>query len=316
MELKLIDVSVYQGNIDWAKVKPYIDGAIIRCGFGGDYAKQDDSKFKRNVEGCIANNIPFGIYLYSYAKDIASAKSEAAHVLRLINPYKDKISYPVYLDLEEAGTQNGAVDRALVFGNIIESAGYWCGIYANEYWWRTYLKSGLDRYTKWVAKYSTAKPNGISGTYDMWQYSSKGSVPGISGNVDMNICYRDLVSAIKGKSVKEEPKEDAKEDKQYTKEQFIRDVQAAIGAKVDGIAGPETISKTVTVSAKKNQKHKVVPAIQRWLNENGYNCGDVDGIAGPKFTAAVKDFQKANSCVSDGEITSRNKTWHKLLGMD
>ena len=110
----------------------------------------------------------------------------------------------MYYDLEEAGTEQGAVERALVFGEIIETEGYWCGIYANQYWWRTYLKDGLDRFTKWVAKYSNEKPSGISGTYDIWQYSSRGSVPGIEGNVDMNVCYRDFPSEIKKRNLSEE----------------------------------------------------------------------------------------------------------------
>ena len=101
----------------------------------------------------------------------------------------------------------------------------------------------------------------------------------------------------------------------YTKKQFIKDVQKAIGAKVDGIAGPETLSKTITVSKSKNRKHAVVKPIQKYLNKIGYNCGIADGIAGPKFDAAVKAYQKANGCVADGEITARNKTWKKLLGL-
>lgn len=101
----------------------------------------------------------------------------------------------------------------------------------------------------------------------------------------------------------------------YTKKQFIKDVQKAIGAKVDGIAGPETLSKTVTVSKTKNRKHAVVKPIQKYLNEIGYNCGTADGIAGPKFDTAVKAYQKANSCAIDGEITAKNKTWKKLLGL-
>ena len=210
MELKIIDVSTHQGNIDWAKVKKHIDGAIIRCGYGSDYSHQDDKRFVQNVEACIQHCIPFGVYIYSYAKTINEAKSEAAHVLRLLEPYKNNLSYPVYYDLEEAGTEKGAVERAIVFGEIIESKGYWCGIYANQYWWQTYLKNGLDRFTKWVAKYSDSKPSGISGTYDMWQYSSKGYVPGIEGNVDMNVCYKDFPAAIKKTVVEEkvEPKEE------------------------------------------------------------------------------------------------------------
>lgn len=200
--VKVIDVSVHNGKIKWDVVKNHIDGAIIRCGYGSDYSHQDDKRFKENVEGCIANNIPFGVYLYSYATSVNMAKSEAKHVLRLLEPYKGKLSYPVYLDLEEAGTEKGAVERAIVFGDMIEKAGYWCGIYANQYWWRTYLKGGLNRFTKWVAKYSETPPSGISGTYDIWQYSSKGTVEGIEGVVDMNVCYRDFPTAILGNKPK------------------------------------------------------------------------------------------------------------------
>ena len=205
MEMKLIDVSKHQGKIDWSKVKDHVDGAIIRCGYGQDMKKQDDQQFAANVEGCLKYGIPFGVYLYSYAKTIEAAKSEAAHVLRLIEPYKGKLSFPVYYDLEEPGTQDGAVERAIVFGDIIEAAGYWCGIYANEWWWSTFLKDKLERFTKWVAKYS-GKPTKIQGTYDIWQYSSKGSVAGINGNVDMNVCYRDFPAEICGKSANAEVK--------------------------------------------------------------------------------------------------------------
>jgi hypothetical protein len=106
-----------------------------------------------------------------------------------------------------------------------------------------------------------------------------------------------------------------KEKVEYTQEQFIKDVQKATGSAVDGIAGPETLGNTVTVSRYKNSKHAVVKPIQKRLNALGYDCGTADGIAGPKFEAAVKKHQKANGCVVDGEITARNKTWKKLLGM-
>ncbi len=103
----------------------------------------------------------------------------------------------------------------------------------------------------------------------------------------------------------------------YSREQFVKDVQAATGAKVDGIPGPETFSKTVTLSAEKNDTHAAVKPVQKYLAALGYEeVGAADGIAGPKFTAAVKAFQRDNGCVTDGEITARNKTWRKLLGME
>ena len=102
----------------------------------------------------------------------------------------------------------------------------------------------------------------------------------------------------------------------YTLEQFISDVQAACGAAVDGIAGPETLSKTVTISATKNAAHRAVKPVQKRLAVLGYTeVGNADGIAGPKFTAAVERYQREHSCYADGEITKQNVTWQELLGM-
>ena len=199
---KIIDVSSWQGVIDWEKVKSQIDGAILRCGYGSDLTKQDDEQFKRNADECTRLGIPFGVYLYSYAKTNDQAKSEAAHVLRLIKGYK--LAYPVYLDLEENGTQAGAIERANIFGDIIEQSGYWCGIYANLNWWNNYLK-GLERFTKWVAQYyKVCEYKGAN--LDMWQYSSTGTVAGIKGSVDMNECYRDFPAAILGSEVASKPR--------------------------------------------------------------------------------------------------------------
>jgi N-acetylmuramoyl-L-alanine amidase CwlA len=107
-----------------------------------------------------------------------------------------------------------------------------------------------------------------------------------------------------------------KRESTYTLREFIEDVQRACGASVDGIAGPETISKTVTLSKSKNSTHAVVKAVQKRLYALGYTqVGKADGIAGIKFTAAVTAFQAGNGCWVDGEITAKNKTWKKLLGM-
>lgn len=109
-------------------------------------------------------------------------------------------------------------------------------------------------------------------------------------------------------------KENGSNIAQYSYTEFVKDIQRAIGAKVDGIAGNETLSKTVTVSKKKNNRHAVVKPLQKYLYTLGYiEVGTVDGIAGSKFDSAVKHFQKDNGCVQDGEITARNKTWKKLL---
>lgn len=101
---------------------------------------------------------------------------------------------------------------------------------------------------------------------------------------------------------------------EYTKKEFIKDVQKACGAKVDGVAGSETLSKTVTLSVNKNRKHDAVLAVQKRLNALGYAC-KTDGVYGKKTKTAVKKFQKSKGCVVDGIITANEKTWKKLLGM-
>lgn len=101
----------------------------------------------------------------------------------------------------------------------------------------------------------------------------------------------------------------------YTRTQFIKDVQSAIGTTADGVVGKKTLSKLVTVSKTKNRKHAVVKPLQKYLNALGYNCGTVDGIAGNKFDSAAKAWAKANGCVADGEFSKNGKSWRKILGV-
>ena len=193
MKRKLIDVSEHNGVIDWQKVKNAgIDGAIIRCGYGSDYASQDDKQYRRNVAECERLGIPFGVYLYSYAKTPDMARSEAAHVLRLIKGHK--LLYPVYYDIEEDISYYNAKANAIAFGDIIEKAGYWCGIYTWPRWFNTCLK-GLERFTKWPCDWGVSR---CSIPCDMWQYTDCGHVSGV-GVVDMSYCYRDFPKEIGGK---------------------------------------------------------------------------------------------------------------------
>ncbi len=128
--------------------------------------------------------------------------------------------------------------------------------------------------------------------------------------------YGTMEGIAKVAGLKKKAKPQAPASSGYTLEQFVRDVQRACGAAVDGIAGRETLSKTVTLSESKNRTHPAVAPVQKRLYALGYTrVGDADGIAGVKFTAAVAAFQEDNHCWIDGEITAGNKTWKKLLGM-
>lgn len=186
----VIDVSSFQGNINWEAVKASgVTGAIIRCGWGQDIASQNDPKFKRNVEECIRLGIPFGVYFYTYAKSIDRIDGEVNHALRLCNPYKDKMTFPLFLDVEErkADFLPGVAARARKFCQEMQKNGYKVGIYADKNYWTTYLK-GVDEFPKWVAIYGPKNPPNVSGMV-AWQYTSKGRVPGISGNVDCDEDY-------------------------------------------------------------------------------------------------------------------------------
>ena len=180
-----IDVSKHQGRIDWQKVKDSgIDFAILRCGYGGNYTHQDDEYFLYNATECERLGIPYGVYLYSYAVSTAQAAGEAEHVLRLLQGRT--LSYPVYLDMEDnstLGSDHAAI--ASTFCSRILAAGHPVGVYANLYWWNTYLTDPcFDNWHRWVAQYNSTCH--YTDAYAMWQYSSGGTVPGINGRVDMN----------------------------------------------------------------------------------------------------------------------------------
>ena len=221
-KLKGIDVSKHQGLIDWNKVKPQIDFAILRCGYGSNIANQDDVQFKNNVAECERLNIPFAVYLYSYATTEISIDSEVAHTLRLIGSHKP---FAVYIDMEDSTTVNLGKTKLTAFAKrfceAVKAKGFKVGVYANQNWFTNYLDvAELHKcgYSIWCAKYSNSEPN-IAAPYDIWQYSSSGKVEGISGNVDMNYMYNDVRGVVENQKVsietpvKETPKT---EDTIYT----------------------------------------------------------------------------------------------------
>ena len=198
---KGIDVSYHNGTIDWVKVKASgVDYAIIRCGYGMDQRDQDDTQWLNNVRGCLNNNIPFGVYIYSYATTTSRASSEADHVLRLLSEAglePSDLGYPIYFDMEDASTINSDhVAIAKTFCNKIEAAGYEVGIYSNKSWFNNRLTDPcFNNWTKWVAEWNAS--SGL--TYDglsnftsgngMWQFSDYGSVPGVGGACDLNYTF-------------------------------------------------------------------------------------------------------------------------------
>lgn len=190
-----IDVSKWNGNINWSSVKNSgVSYVIIRCGYRGSTtgALIEDPKFRTNIQGAINAGLKVGIYFFTQAVNEVEAVEEASMTIGLIRGYK--ISYPVFLDVESSGGRADGLDSGTrtkvvnAFCQTIRNSGYTAGVYANKTWLSSKMNAGaLSGYKIWLAQYNTAPTYG--GKYDLWQYSSKGSVGGISGNVDMNLSY-------------------------------------------------------------------------------------------------------------------------------
>lgn len=203
MEIKGIDVSAWQGQIDWKTVADYgMDFAILRITEAGNVT---DKYFERNYTECQKYNIPTGVYKYSYAMTITEIQSEARKVVSVLNGRK--LQYPIWLDLEHhkqrvLGAEN-IHNLAEAFREIIVAAGYKFGIYCNVDWYMNVICSHLKKYDFWIARYPANDDGWLQERLRPdfgvgWQYSSKAKIPGIDGTVDRSVFYKDYkeVSAM------------------------------------------------------------------------------------------------------------------------
>lgn len=199
-----IDVSKWNKEIDWAKVKDAgIEFAIIRCGYRGasSGALVLDPMYKKNIEGAIEADIPVGVYFFTQALDEVEAVEEASMVISLIEDYD--VDYPVFLDSESAGGRGradalDAEERTKIhkaFLETIASAGYETGIYGSRNWLNDEVDmTEVSEYKTWLAEYADIPV--YDKYYHMWQYTSKGSVDGIETRVDLNLCYMNIDTSI------------------------------------------------------------------------------------------------------------------------
>ena len=196
MEIKGIDVSAWQGKIDWKTVADYGMGfAILRITEASNVV---DSQFENNLAGCNKYNIPVGVYKYSYAMTIAEIQREARKVVSTLNGRR--IQFPVFLDLEynnQRSLGSESVHKmADAFREIVEAAGYKFAIYCNVDWYENVICSHLKKYDFWIARYPANDDGWLQERLRPdfgvgWQYSSKAKIPGISGTVDRNVFYKD-----------------------------------------------------------------------------------------------------------------------------
>ena len=303
MSKKGIDVSEFQGKIDWEKVKNSgVEFAILRCGYGMDFSNQDDVEYERNANECERLGIPYGVYLMSYANTVEKARSEAEHVLRLIEGRK--ISLGVWYDIEDNGT-SGAINKETLtniintFCNTIKNAGYKVGVYANLNWLENKIEKTIkDNYDIWVAQYYSKCE--YEGKYIMWQHTSSGKVNGISTNVDMNILYEDLPVINNNDN----------NNSKTNNSEIVKSLQKALnkdyncGLDVDGIIGPLT-TKAVNNNMVRNF---TVGEFAKWVQERliakGYSLNEfgVDGRYGNESEKKVKEFQANCGIDVDGIV--------------
>jgi GH25 family lysozyme M1 (1,4-beta-N-acetylmuramidase) len=267
MATRGIDISKHNGTIDFQKVKKAgIDFAMIRAGFGSDTV---DTHFRRNVKGAIDNGIKCGVYWLSYAYTAEMAKREARKCIDTIKAYI--LEYPVafdfeYASVEYAKSQGVTVTKELAshiadtFLTAVKNAGYHVILYTNiDYYNRFFNDAVKKKYDIWLAAYREEKPNFGQ---KIWQYSERGKVDGIKGNVDMNISY--YQTPAKNPS-------------------------------------PKTVNITLQ-TLQNGSKGNGVKSVQQLLNSRGFSCGTADGLFGVKTEKAVSQYQKSMKLTADGVV--------------
>lgn len=331
--IKAIDVSCWQIDVDYNKVKSSgINVVLIRAGFGRE-ASQKDNQFETHYRNAKAAGLKIGVYWYSYAEGISDAANEANACLACLNGRK--LDLPVYFDMEEPWQQSfGKATLAAMaekFCDTIKKHGYRAGVYANAYWFSQCLNYSTlyNKYSIWLAQwasYHTIK-------CDIWQYSETDSVNGVNGNVDMNIIEN--TSIINGSDTI--PTTDIPDtatvqrwlNKVYnsglvvdniygvkTRTAIIKGLQNVLNVKyhanlvVDGIFGRAT--KAAIRPLQRGAYGGYPSILQAFLICHGYDTGGFDGDFGARTESAVKTFQTVKDLHVDG--IAGKATFEELTG--
>lgn len=320
-----IDVSCWQTNVNYAKVKAAgISAVIIRAGYGRE-TSQKDSQFETHYKNAKANGLKIGAYWYSYANSVEDAKKEAKACLACI---KDKtFDLSIYYDLEESSqTKLGKTmltSIAKAFCETIKNGGYRAGVYANLNWFNNYLDySTLKKsYSIWLAQYNSINDKAC----DIWQNSSTGRIRGVSGNCDTNVIFNRNVfsSSDKQPTANVSSSDNSIKDVQkwlnsnyktglvvdgiygaLTKKALVKALQTElnkqykVGLVVDGIYGAKTNNAVRNLS--NGCKGNLTKTLQGLLICNGYSTNGFDGIYGNGTSSAVKSYQKKKGLTADG----------------
>lgn len=199
MQFKGIDVSHHNGEINWESVRnSEIEFAIIRTGYGMEIPNQKDKEFEHNYSECKRLGIPVGAYHYSYAKSVEAAKKELEFFLKIVSG--KQFEYPMFFDIEDVSLNSldkqTLTDIVIEFCGGLREAGYYAGLYSNPNWLCNMLDfKRLKGFDLWLAKWGSKSDQGFEES--MWQYSSRGRINGIAGDVDLDISYKNYPEIIK-----------------------------------------------------------------------------------------------------------------------
>lgn len=275
----IIDVSKHNGVIDWDIAKDNIKGAIIRIGHGGDFTEQDDPQAIRNMQECERLNIPYGVYLYSYALCNGDAESEVAHTLRMINDYNPTLG--VWFDMEDADGYKKAhglnpynnrqeiTNFCNIFCSKIMESGYNAGIYASKNYWDNVLYAEqLSDYSVWLAHWGINEP---SMDCLIWQYTSDGVVEGVpSSRVDMNYWYGEISENNSNDNSNSDSKED--ESVKYVETYSVGDVvnydTIFVSSTSDEALKPTYTSGTITKIVEGARNPYLINNGTGWINND------------------------------------------------
>ena len=309
MTVKGIDVSEFQGSIDFEKAKKQIDFVIVRAGYGR-LPSQKDKFFEENYKNAKAAGLKVGAYWFSYADSAEDAKREAKACIEVIKG--KKFEYPVYFDIERKEQfdkgKEFCSDLVTAFCTELEKAGYFTGFYISRSPLQSFITPEVaKRYALWVAEYGE-KLN-YDGQYGMWQYTSGGEVDGISGRVDLDYCYVDYPERIAGMADKEpqpEPSKPKPTETVYTVK--AGDTLSGIASKYkttyqklaeyNGINDPNVIyaGQKIRIPGGGNSALKPIDEIAREVIRGDWGNGDERK---QRLTAAGYDYGKVQARVDE-----------------
>lgn len=315
MSLKAIDISSWQGNVNMKAVRNSgIERVILRAGWGKN---NTDPKYGQNAEAMNALGVKGGIYWFSYALNVEMAKNEGIFAVQHAKKYWNKcaIAFDFEYDSVNYARKNGvsitkslATQMALAFLTEVSNAGYIPVLYLNQDYWNNYfdvdtIKASIPNFKIWYAYWSSKLPK----TVDIWQYSSKGKVDGINGNVDMDEWFMnddcEPAPYVPTTNLNIQSFQRAANLDGYSEKTIGEDLVE------DGIDGPKTqaVRKPMLLMAQKTKTGwstfsvgECVRWVQKRLTEMGIDCGTIDGYFGAKTRSAVMKFQRTNGLVEDG----------------